>query len=765
MKSFCLFVLIFLSQNIFSQDLTKYINPFIGTGGEGHNYPGATVPFGMIQPGPDTHLPDFNKSAFPWCAGYQYNDSFVVGFSQTHFSGTGHSDMGDFLIMPTVGEVKLNSGDADSSNGYRSRISKNEEWSEPGYYGVMLKSYNIKAEITATERTAFYKFSYPQSDNAHLIMDLTSSIYNYEGKIIWSEIRVLDDYTITGYRQTKGWAADRKIYFAMKFSKPIESYTLVDDEDFYYKGFGVKGKVLENYPFQYGRKVKAHLDFKTGAGEIVYLKIAISPVGTDGALKNLEYEIPEWNFDKVKSDAKSLWQKELEKVNIEAPEKEKQIFYTSYYHSLLAPVIYSDVDGRYRGVDGNIHTAEGFTNYTIFSLWDTYRAEHPMFTILQPNRDVDMINSMLAHQQQSVHKFLPVWSFHGNETWCMIGYHSVSVIADAYLKGIKGFDEKKALDAMTTTATYEKYGGLKYYMLLGYVPQDKEKEGASKTLEYAYDDWCISQMAFKIGNTKTYDEFIKRAVYFRNNWDAGTRFFRAKNSDGSWNEPFDPLYAAYGGDYTEGNGWQYSWYVPQDVHAMINLYGGNEKFIGKLDSLFILKTEDEKYKQVEDIAGLIGQYAQGNEPSHHVAYLYNWAGAPWKTQEKIHMVMNNLFDNTPDGICGNEDCGQMSAWYIFSSMGFYPVCPGSLEYIIGTPKLNKVELKLDNGKIFSMIANNLSHENFYIQSAKLNGKPLERSYITHSEIMNGGELIFEMGASPNKNLWTDENKMPYSMTK
>lgn len=750
-----------------SQDYTEYVNPFIGTGGEGHLYPGATVPFGMIQPGPDTHLPDFNKNAFPWCAGYQYRDTFIIGFSQTHFSGTGHSDMGDFLLMPIVGEVKLNSGDADNSDGYRSVISKNEEWAEPGYYEVMLKSYNIRAKITATARTAFYEFTYPESDNAHLLLDMTSSIYNYDGKIIWSEVRVLDDYTITGYRQTKGWAADRKIFFAMKFSKPIESYTLINDEDFYYKGFGVKGKILENFPFQYGRKVKAHFDFKTNKNEVVYVKISISGVGEDGALKNLESENPNsnWDFDKIRYNAHDLWQKELGKIKVDGTTKEKQIFYTSYYHSLLAPVLYCDVDGRFRGVDGNIHTAENFTNYTIFSLWDTYRAEHPLFTILQPKRDADMINSMLAHQKQSINHILPVWSFHGNETWCMIGYHAVSVIADAYLKGIEGFDGENAFMGMLSTASHGNYGGLKYYIQYGFVPQDKEKEGASKTLEYAYDDWCIAQMANKLENVDFFKTLYKRAGNYKNIWDPETRFFRAKNTDGTWNLPFDPLYAAYGGDYTEGNAWQYSWYVPQDVRGMIKLYGGNEKFIERLDSLFILKTEDEKYKQVEDIAGLIGQYAQGNEPNHHVAYLYNWAGAPWKTQEKIHQIMNNLFDNTPEGICGNEDCGQMSAWYIFSSMGFYPVCPGSLEYIIGTPKLDGITLNLDNGNKFRMKANNLSVENFYIQSATLNGKKLERSYITHSEIMNGGELIFEMGPAPNKQLWTDINKMPYSMTK
>jgi predicted alpha-1,2-mannosidase len=761
-----IFAIVFTYSLSAQEDLTKYVNPFIGSGGEGHCYPGATVPFGMVQPSPDTHLPDFNKNAFPWCAGYQYNDSSIIGFSQTHFSGTGHSDMGDILIMPTTGTLTLEPGTRENpEEGYRSGISKSEEWAEPGYYGVMLTKYNIKAEMTATERVAFYKFTYPASENGRLILDLTSSIYNYDGKVIWSEIRVIDNYTISGYRQTKGWAADRKIFFVIKFSEPIASYGLVDDEEFTYKGFGNREKWVVNYPYKFGRKLKAYFDFTIFTANELKLKISISAVGTDGAENNL-LECPSWDFGKVRIEASEQWQKELSMYKIIAPEKEKQIFYTSVYHSLLSPVIYMDYDNRYRGIDGNIYTDENFTNYTIFSLWDTYRALHPLFTITQPDRVNDIVLSLLHHQYQSPFKMLPVWSFHGNETWCMIGYHAVSVIADASLKGL--IDNTKSIDVIgpvIKTANNKNYGGIPEYIKYGYVPQDIEKEGASKTLEYAYDDWSIAMMFKYIGNTDLYDEYIKRASNWKNVWDPETKFMRAKNTDGTWNEPFDPLAAKYGGDYTEGNAWQYSWYVPQDIQGLINLHGGNDNFITKLDSLFIIKTDDEKYKAVEDIAGLIGQYAHGNEPSQHIAYLYNYARAPWKTQEKIHLIMSNLFDNTPEGICGNEDCGQMSAWYIFSALGFYPVCPGSLEYIIGTPRLSKAVIQVGEDRTFTIISNNLSDNNFYIQSAKLNGKIWNKTFIRHEDIMNGGELIFEMGSEPNKNWATDKDSKPYSMSK
>ncbi|HEX8845561.1 MAG TPA: GH92 family glycosyl hydrolase [Pyrinomonadaceae bacterium] len=742
-----------------------YVNPFIGTGGEGHTYPGATVPFGMVQLSPETDAPPF-RGGFRWCAGYQYGETSILGFAHTHFSGTGHSDMGDLLLAPTVGPLQLAPGTKeDPDAGYRSRFSHDQEAASPGYYSVFLKDYGIKAELTATNRVGLHKYTFPQSDSAHIILDLVSSIYNYDGKVLWSEVRVENRRTVTGFRQTKGWAANRHLYFAMEFSKPFDSYGVSNEHEEQYRGFGKTGKLLENYPEVSGRKLKAYFNFRTAPGEVIYVKVAISSVGVDGALKNLRQEVPGWDFEGVREEAKRLWSLELSKITVEGSRKEKENFYTAAYHTMLAPVTYMDVDGRYRGLDQNIHVARGFTNYHIFSLWDTYRAAHPLFTITQPRRDGEMIQSMLAHQQQSAHKILPVWSFGSNETWTMIGYHAVPVIADAYLKGIRNFDVMGAFAAIKRSATYAPYGGLAAYMKYGYVPIDLEKEGASKTLEYAYDDWTIAQMARALGRADDYREFYRRAASFRNIYDPRTGFMRARRSNGTFNEPFDPVYAQYGSDYTEGNAWQYTWYVPQDVQGLINLMGGREKFIEKLDTLFILKGDEEKYKQVEDIAGLIGQYAHGNEPSQHIAYLYNYAGAPWKTQARIHQIMNNLFDNTPEGISGNEDCGQMSAWYIFSSIGFYPVCPASLEYIIGKPGLKKATINLANGRTFTIRADNLSDANIYIQSATLNGRKYEKSYLRHEDLMRGGTLVFLMGPEPNK-LWASApENAPYSMSK
>jgi predicted alpha-1,2-mannosidase len=674
--------------------------------------------------------------------------------------------MGDVLLMPTVGALQLEPGTKENPDaGYRSRFSHDQESASPGYYSVFLKDYKIRAELTATNRVGFHKYTFPQSSDAHIILDLVSSIYNYDGKVLWSQLRIENNTTITGFRQTKGWAADRHLYFAIKFSKPFESYGVANEQEEMYRGFGKTGKLLENYPDVGGRKLKAYFNFKTNAGEVIYVKVAISSVGIDGALKNLEAEVPGWDFDGVREAAKRAWSQELGKITVEGSRKEKENFYTAAYHTMLAPVTYMDVDGHYRGLDQNIHLARGFTNYHIFSLWDTYRAEHPLFTITQPARDADMIQSMLAHQEQSVHHILPIWSFGSNETWTMIGYHAVPVIADAYLKGIRIGDAAAAFAAMKRSATYAPYGGLGAYMKYGYVPIDLEKEGASKTLEYAYDDWTIAQMARALGRAGDYKEFYRRAASFRNIYDPATGFMRAKKTNGAFNEPFDPIYAQYGSDYTEGNAWQYTWYVPQDVEGLINLMGGRAKFIEKLDTLFTLKGDEEKYKQVEDIAGLIGQYAHGNEPSQHIAYLYAYAGAPWKTQERIHQIMNNLFDSTPEGISGNEDCGQMSAWYIFSSMGFYPVCPASLEYVIGKPGLKKAVINLAGGRTFTIIAHNLSDTNIYIQSATLNGRKYEKSYLRHEDIIRGGTLVFEMGPQPNKSWGSAPEDTPYSMSK
>jgi predicted alpha-1,2-mannosidase len=740
-----------------------YVNPFIGTGGDGHTYPGVSVPFGMVQVSPDTDIKHYTQS-YGWCAGYRYEDSTIMGFSHTHFSGTGHSDLGDVLIMPTTGKVQIYPGAPDKpAEGYRSRFSHGRESSVPGYYSVFLEDHGIEAELTATTRVGFHRYIYPKADTANIILDLVSSIYYYEGKNIWTVLRVENDTLLTGFRQTRGWADTRYLYFAMAFSKPFTAYGFKKDDSSTYH-YRYSPGFLTHTPEVSGKQIRAFISFPTVKDEVVMVKTAISGVSMEGALKNLG-EIPHWDFEKVKSRAVHLWKKELSKIIVEGDDREKQIFYTSLYHSMLAPMTYMDVDRKYRGVDQNIHVAGDFTNYTTFSLWDTYRAANPLFTLIQPDVTSGIIKSFLAHQEQSLYKILPVWSFHANETWCMIGYHAVPVIADAYLKGIRNYDVEKAYAAMIASATKRSYDGLGYYMDLGFIPIDEESEAASKVLEYAYDDWTIAQVAKALGKEKDYGDFMKRAGYYRNIFDAGTDFMRAKNSDGSWREPFDPLYSRYGGDYTEGNAWQYSWYVPHDVQGLIGLMGGKERFVEKLDSLFIIHSEDEKYKQVEDISGLIGQYAHGNEPSHHIAYLYDFAGMPWKTQERIHQIMNGLFDNTPYGICGNEDCGQMSAWYIFSSMGFYPVCPGSNTYVIGTPKLRKATITFAQNRRFEMEAHHLSPENYYVQSVTLNGKPLHRSYITHEEIIRGGRLVFEMGNQPDKDWASGAGEVPPSMSK
>jgi predicted alpha-1,2-mannosidase len=743
-----------------------FVDPFIGTGGEGHTYPGATVPFGMVQLSPDTDIRPF-KQSFPWAAGYRYSDSTILGFSHTHFSGTGHSDMGDVLLVPTVGPLQLEPGPADNPDaGYRSRFSHERESASPGFYSVYLSDPKIQVELTATNRVGLHRYTFPASQEARVLLDLVSSIYNYDGKVLWSQIRVEAGNTlVTGYRQTKGWAPNRQIYFAMQFSKPFHSYTLFNEAEETYKGFGKSGRELPGYPEIAGRKLKASFNFKTRAGEVILAKVAISAVGIDGARANLRAEVPGWDFEGVRRRAREAWNRELGRITVEGDRKQKQMFYTSLYHTMLAPVTYMDVDHRYRGADGAVHTASGFTNHHIFSLWDTFRALHPLFTIIQPERTGDMIRSMLTHREESVHKILPIWSFGSHETWCMIGYHAVSVIADAWVKGIRSFDGSAAFEAVRASATYAPYGGLGEYMTRGYVPIDKEKEGASKTLEYAYDDWTIAQMARALGRDKDAAVFEKRARSFRNIFDPATGFMRAKQSDGRFREPFDPLYAQYGSDYTEGNAWQYTWFVPHDVKGLIDLMGGPKVFVDKLDQLFVLKADDPKYKQVEDIAGLIGQYAHGNEPSQHIAYLYSYAGQPWRTQERIQQIIDTLFDNTPEGISGNEDCGQMSAWYIFSTLGFYPVSPGRAEYVIGRPGLPRAVINLPGGKSFTVRAENLSPRNFYIQSVKLNGATHDKAFLRHEEIVKGGELTFIMGAQPNRSWATAPGSAPYSMSK
>lgn len=750
-----------------------YVNPFIGTNYMGHTFPGATVPFGMVQLSPDTEHEShnvkgkYNKTVYRYCAGYQYEDKTIVGFSHTHFHGTGHSDLGDFLLMPTTGKIQLEPGTAEEpEKGYRSRFSHSTEKASPGYYKVKLEDYDIDAELTSTDRVGIHKYKYNNSEKANLILDLVHGIYDYDGKVVWASVRVENDTLVTGFRQTNGWARTKYIYFAMSFSRPIKSYGLREFGNLDYKGFWRKWNQEDNFPERAGKKLKGFFKFDLDESKELVVRFALSGTGTAGAVKNLKAEAPHNNFEKYKKEAVDKWNKELSKVKIEADENKKVIFYTALYHSGMSPVIYSDVDGKYRGLDQNIHTAKGYQKYTIFSLWDTFRAFHPLQTILNEKRTSDMVNSMLSHYNESVHKILPVWSHHSNDNWCMIGYHAVPVIADAVMKDIKGFDYKTALEAVVSSATYGKYDGLEYYMNMGFVPADKNSSAASKTLEYAYDDWTIYQMAKKLGDKKTEVDFKKRALNYKNLFCEETGFMRAKNFDGSWKTPFDPL-NTHGQGYIEGNAWNYSLFVPHDVQGFVNLLGSKEKLTDWLDKLFTMDLPEESYAGSEDVekVGIIGNYVHGNEPSHHVPYMYNFVGQPWKTQEKVTLINKTMYRNETDGLCGNDDCGQMSAWYIFSSIGFYPVAPGSNQYVIGSPFIDRAEINLENGNKFTMVADNLSDKNIYIKEIYLNGRKYDKLYINHSEIMKGGTLRFVMDLVPNKSLGKSDNSVPYNLTK
>lgn len=750
-----------------------YVNPFIGTDDMGHTFPGASVPFGLVQLSPETDTvlysygKGYNPDVYKYCSGYQYADKTIVGFSHTHFNGTGHSDLGDILLMPTVGKVRLNPGTKENpDNGYRSRFSHANEKASPGYYAVKLDDYKVDVELTATTHAGFHKYKFPKTDEANIILDLTSGIYNYDGKTVWSFVRVENKTLITGYRQTNGWARTRYVYFAIEFSKPFKSYGLRNDEQLIYRGFWRKFNENDNFPERAGHNVKCYFNFDAEEDGEILVKVAISGVSTNNALENLRTELPNWNFEAKKTEAKKLWETELSKITIEASEERKINFYTSMYHAFLNPSVFSDVNGDYRGLDQNIYNSKISNNYTVFSLWDTYRALHPLYTIVQQKRSSYIINSFLAHYEQSVHKILPVWSHWANENWCMIGYHAVPVIVDAYMKGIGGFDVNKALEACLASANYDVYDGIDFYKKYKYVPEDLNSNSASKTLEYAYDDWTIYKFAEKLGNRKIADEFFERANYYKNIFDVQTGFMRAKNADGTWKSPFDPLSVANQG-FIEGNAWNYSLYVPHDIKGFTNLVGGNKKLGAWLDSLFSYELPDHYLGESEDVTrvGMIGNYVHGNEPSHHVPYMYNYIGQPWKTQERIHQIVNEMYKPEPHGLCGNDDCGQMSAWYIFSVMGFYPVAPGSNEYVIGSPCVDKAVINLENGKSFIIVAENLSEKNIYIKGLYLNNKKIDRSFITHEEIMGGGVLKFVMQDKPNKSWAVGKSSFPYSMTK
>jgi predicted alpha-1,2-mannosidase len=741
------------------------VNVFIGTGGDGHTFPGATRPFGMVQLSPDTQVRHFRQS-YPWASGYNYADNSILGFSHTHFSGSGHSDLGDVLLMPYTGDTKLEPGYPERPHsGYRSRFSHDEEKAEPGYYAVRLKDNEVDVELTASERVGLHRYRFGKDAPAKVILDLRQSIYDYGSKNLWSRLRVRDATTITGMRETRGWAPGRQLYFAIQFSRPMSARQLLNREEaIEYRGFASPGKTPSEKPIVEGKALMANLEFGVPSDGQLLVKVALSPVSEDSAIANLE-EMPGWDFDAERTRASSAWNEALSAVKAEAPEPMRTMFYTALYHSMLAPSLFMDRDGRYRGPDNQVHQAKGFNFHSTFSLWDTYRALHPLLTLIAPEkRNADFVNSLIAAQEHSPYGILPVWSFHGLETWCMIGYHAVPVIADAYMKGIKGFDADKALKAMTASAEYGPYGGLQHYMKLGFVPIDLEPEAASKTVEYAFDDWTIARMAEKMGKKDVASAYYKRAQNYRNVFDKETGFIRARKSTGEFRTPFNPVQSNFGSDYTEGSAWQYSWYMPHDNAGLLSFLGGDAGLVAKMDEVFDAKIRDDLYAHMEDISGLIGHYAHGNEPSHHVAYLYNYAGAPWRTQERVTQIMATQYHNRPDGLSGNDDLGQMSAWFAFTAMGFYPVAPGSNEYVIGRPFLDRAQLNLPNGKRFTIRADGLSESNRYIGRATLNGKPLNRSFLRHEDITAGGELVFTMQATPNKEWGKERSARPYTQT-
>jgi len=752
--------------------LTSRVNPIIGTNGMGHTFPGACVPFGIVQVSPDTdtipHNIDgvYQRRAYEYCAGYQHRDSSIVGFSHTHFSGTGHSDLGDILLMPFTGKLQLNPGTADNpDSGYRQRFSHKTEISRPGYYEVKLSDANVKVRLTATEHAGIHQYVYPAGAQQKLIIDLNHSIYNYDGKVLWANLRVENDTLLTGYRITNGWSRVNYTYFAITFSRPIKHYGYADKKKINYNGFWKRFDVNHDFPEIGGRQIVTWFDFGSDvSNRPLEIKVALSAVSTHGARLNLEKETAGLTFDELVRKANDKWEKALGVIDAEGTDDQLAMFYTSLYHTMINPSVYMDADGNYRGIDHEIHHADGFTNYTIFSVWDTYRALHPLLTIINRRVGTDIVKSMMAHCSQSVHKMLPVWSHDGNENWCMVGYHGVSVVADAITKNF-AIDKQAALQDMITTSNVDYYDHTADYKKYGFVPCDHSATSASVTLEYAYDDWTVYRTALALGDLKTANEYRTRAMSYQKVFNPATGFAQPRFADGKWRKPFDLLQTSDEG-FVEGNGWNYSFYVPHDVNSLIRIMGGDKRFISRLDTLFTMHIPDEFFANTEDVTreGMLGGYVQGNEPSHHIPYLYAWTSQPWKSQYWIREIMNKMYRNNIDGLCGNDDCGQMSAWYIFSAMGFYPVCPGTDQYVFGAPYLPYMKINLENGRTFTIKAPKVSDKNRYIRSIRLNGKLYTKSYITQNDIMNGGELFFDMVSSPVKNRQFTEAEKPYSLS-
>jgi predicted alpha-1,2-mannosidase len=698
-------------------------HPMIGTSAHGHTYPGAAVPFGMVQLSPDTRL-----GTWDGCSGYHYSDPAILGFSHTHLTGTGCGDLGDIRITPVVPPPA-----AGGKDGFRCRFSHADEVARPGYYRVLLQDPAVQVELTATAHAGFHKYTFPAGKHASLVFDLARGISNQpvEGSVTVEKKTVL-----SGYRRSKGWAADKTYFFVAEFSRPFDSCAIE-----------VSGKPVAGNEAK-GPRVQAAVEFPKAETPIL-VKVGLSAVSVEAARKNLAAEIPAWDFAGTVSAAAKSWSDLLSTIEIQAAPAIRETFYTSFYHASLAPTLFNDVDGSYRGLDHKVHQGAGFQNYSTFSLWDTFRAEHPLLTIVQPQRVNDFIKTMLAHYREFNQHALPIWPLAGNETWCMIGNHAIPVIVEAYSKGFRDYDVAAVYQAMCDTVAADR-NFMADYRNRGYVPSADKNQSVSRTLEYVYDDWCLAQMARMLGKTADAEKFAKRAENYRNLFDPAVGFMRGKTAEGKWRTPFDPRELVWA-DYTEATAWNYTWFVLHDVPGLVRLLGGDAPFNAKIDQMF---SEDSKLlAQVPDMTGLIGQYIHGNEPCHHVAYLYNYAGAPWKTQQRIRQVMTTLYDNTVEGICGNDDCGQMSAWYVLSAIGFYPVSPASGVYVLGSPLVDRATIHLDQkhygGRTFTLIARNNSPQNMYVQSATLNGKPLSRSWFSHAELAAGGELVLQMGPQPN----------------
>ncbi len=704
------------------------VNPFIGTGGHGHTFPGPSLPFGMVQPGPDTRL-----TGWDGCGGYHASDSVIYGFSHTHLSGVGVSDYGDILLLPATGPVKLRNGyraqgeqrPTHDPSGYGSAFRKATEKATAGHYAVTLEDYGVKAELTATLRTGFHRYTFQKTENAHVLLDLT-----HRDEVLASSLRVLDDHTVAGMRRSRAWAKDQPVYFVARFDRPFRATLAVDD---------VLKTGLRSAE---GRNLKAVLHFDLKPGQAVQAQVALSGVDEAGARRNLAAELPHWDFQKTHQAARSAWSRELDRVQVQGgTEAEQRIFYTGLYHAYLQPNVFTDVDGRYFGRDGKVHEAKAHTQHTVFSLWDTFRAAHPLYTILQMKRTRDFLRTFLAQYDQG--GLLPVWELWGNETDCMIANHAIPVIVDAWLKGIRDFDGEKAFQAMKKSAMQERLG-MEAYRQFGFIPHDQEAESVSKTLEYAYNDWCIAQMAKALGKGEDHATFLKRSQAYLHLLDPETGILRPR-SRARFLTPFDPTEVNH--HFTEANAWQYTFFVPHDIGGHFARLGGPEAYAAKLDALFSAPSQTTGRQQV-DITGLMGQYAHGNEPSHHVAYLYAFVGQPWKTQATVARLRHEMYQDAPDGLSGNEDCGQMSAWYVFSALGFYPVNPCGGQYVLGTPTFQRATLQLENGRRFTVRAQGLE-KGPYVQSVTLNGQPWNRSWFSHEDLMRGGELVFRLGAEPN----------------